>query len=226
MILAVDTTSLAGSVALLEDDALRGFVGFSTVPGHAERLLPTVDSMLAGMSLSLSDLDAFAVAVGPGSFTGLRIGIATVEGLSYSTGRPVAGVSSLEATAYRYRYREGWIAAFLDARRKEVFGALFRSDGKGIESTMEPVCEAPQRFLARLPDEPVLIAGSGLSIYGEHISRIEKLQPAESSFFLAEEIARIGRIRHESGKIAPLGKLEAVYIRPSDAEMPQRAKKP
>ena len=108
-ILAVDTTSLAGSVALLEDDVLRGLVGFSTVPGHAERLLPTVDSMLAGLSLSLSDLDGFAVAVGPGSFTGLRIGISTVEGLSYSTGRPVVGISSLEATAHRYRYRPGWI---------------------------------------------------------------------------------------------------------------------
>jgi tRNA threonylcarbamoyladenosine biosynthesis protein TsaB len=225
-ILAVDTTSLAGSVALLEDDALRGLVGFSTVPGHAERLLPTVDSMLAGLSLSLSDLDAFAVAVGPGSFTGLRIGISTVEGLSYSTGRPVVGVSSLEATAHRYRYRPGWIAAFLDARRSEVFGALFRSDGKHIEAAMDPVCEAPERFLTRLPEEPVLIAGSGLPIYREHISKFKELQPAEPGFFLAEEVARIGRRRHENGEMAPLGKLEAVYIRPSDAEMPKRAKKP
>ena len=91
---------------------------------------------------------------------------------------------------------------------------------------MEPVCEAPERFLARLPAGPVLIAGSGLSIYGEDISKVEELQPAEPSFFLAEQVARIGLARHQRGEIAPLGKLEAVYIRPSDAELPKRAQKP
>jgi tRNA threonylcarbamoyladenosine biosynthesis protein TsaB len=231
-LLAVDTTSRAGSVALLDGSELRGLVGFAKAPGHAETLLPTIDTLLQGCEVELSEVEAFAVVTGPGSFTGLRIGISTVEGLAYSTRRPVVGVSSLEANAHRYRFRSGWVAPFLDARRGEVFGALYRSDGKGLETVVDPVCEAPERFLARLPSEPpILFAGSGLHAFGELLSSTmgERLLLGEPNAFLAEDVARIGLARHQEGKQAPLGGLRAIYLRPSDAEKaraePHRAQK-
>jgi tRNA threonylcarbamoyl adenosine modification protein YeaZ len=223
-LLAVDTTSYAGSVAMLDGDEIRGLIGIHAVPGHAERLLPTIDMLLKELELSLEDIEAFAVAAGPGSFTGLRIGISTVEGLSYSTERPVVGVSSLEATAYHFRYRAGLVASFLDARRGEIFGALYRGDGKSLDTVGEAVCEKPDVFLNRLPAEPVLIAGSGTLTYRELLENHPKVQPADPAFFLAEEVGRIGRRRIREGRATPLGGLEAIYLRPSDAEKARKVK--
>ncbi len=220
-LLAVDTASRAGSVAVLDGDKLRGLVGFATAPGHAETLLPTIDMLLRGCATALSEIEAFAVVTGPGSFIGLRIGIATVEGLAFATQRPVVGVSSLEATAHRYRVRSGWIASLLDARRGEVFGALYRCDDCRLETIIEPVCEAPERFVARLPSsETLLVAGSGIDPFRELLLDTlgERLQLGDSSPFLAEEVALIGLKRHQDGKQEPQGGLQAVYLRPSDAE--------
>lgn len=220
-VLAVDTTSNSGSAAILDGDVLKGYMGFSRKPGYAEKLLPTVEQLLEELSLRLSEIDGLAVAAGPGSFTGLRIGIATMEGLAYATGRPIVGVSSLEATAYRYRYRTGFVASFLDARRKEVFGALYRTDGRELQLEIEPVCESPEKFISRLPEEPILLAGAGTLVYRELVCQQSDrdLQLAAPSFFLAEDVARLGSKRLRQGDTTALGKLEAIYLRASDAEI-------
>lgn len=220
-LLGVDTTHRGGSVAVLDEDKLLGLIGFATAPGHAETLLPTIDAVLRGCAIGLSEIEAFAVVTGPGSFTGLRIGISTIQGLAFATERPVVGVSSLEATAHRYRVRSGWIASLLDARRGEVFGALYRCDGCRLETVIEPVCEAPERFVARLPSsETVLVAGGGIDPFRDLLLDTlgERLQLGDSSPFLAEEVARIGLELHQDGKQEPLGGPQAVYLRPSDAE--------
>lgn len=221
-LLAVDTTSYAGSVAMLDGDELRGLIGVHAAPGHAERLLRTIDILLKELELSLEDVEAFAVAAGPGSFTGLRIGISTVEGLAYSTGRPAVGVNALEATAYRFRYRSGLVAPFLDARRGEVFAALSRADGQSLVPVIEPLCEKPELFLNRLPNEPILVAGSGTLTYRHLFESLSYVQLAEPALFMAEEVGRIGHRLIRDGKTAPLGKLEAIYLRLPDAEKPKR----
>ena len=225
-ILAVDTTGPNGSIAILNNEELQGFAGFTTPRGHAQRLLPELDRLFESAGSSLAEMDSFAVAVGPGSFTGLRIGIASVEGLAFATGRPVVGVSTLEATAYRHRSREGLVASVLDARRGEIFGALYRADGASVTAVMDPVCESLEVFLARLPREPILFAGSGLEVYGTTIRQTVggRADLTEPFAFLAEEVGRIGRRRHEQGKAVPLGGLQALYLRPSDAEQARREK--
>jgi tRNA threonylcarbamoyladenosine biosynthesis protein TsaB len=227
-VLGVDTTSNSGSAAILDGDILKGYVGFSRKPGYAEKLLPTLELMLEELSLTLSDMDGLVVAAGPGSFTGLRIGIATMEGLAYATGRPIVGVSSLEATAYRYRYRTGFVGSFLDARRKEIFGALYRANGHELQLEVEPVCESPEKFIARLPEEPILLAGNGTVVYRELLSQQSDrdLQFAASSFFLAEDVARLGSKRLQRGDATALGKLEAIYLRASDAEIAKQTSGP
>ncbi|MFQ5789381.1 MAG: tRNA (adenosine(37)-N6)-threonylcarbamoyltransferase complex dimerization subunit type 1 TsaB [Acidobacteriota bacterium] len=225
-ILAIDTTSRAGSIALLQGEELRGLIGFARALGHAETLLPTVKHLLNELDLRISDLDAFSVSVGPGSFTGLRVGIATAEGLAFATGRRAVGVSALEATAYRYRFCSGLVASFLDAGRGEVFGALYGSDGQRLEAVSEPVCEDPRIFLDCLPQEPILLAGSGTVTFQKLLHAVpgRRLSVPQPSPFLAEDVARIGLRLHEEGKAASLGGLEAIYLRASDAERARQDK--
>jgi tRNA threonylcarbamoyladenosine biosynthesis protein TsaB len=219
-ILAVDTTGAHGSVAVLDGRELRGILGIATdSPHHAENLLPTIDELLGRLSLPLDRVEGFAVAVGPGGFTGLRIGIAAVEGLSFATGRPAAGVSALEATAYRHRRLDGLVVCFIEAYRGEIYGALYRAQGGRISLLSDPVCQPPAVFLDSLPGPPAIVAGTGILRYRALLaSRLGEAVVAEESFFLAEEVGRLGLSRLEAGQDSRLGTLEALYIRPSEAE--------
>lgn len=219
-VLAVDTTSAYGSIALLRGRLLEGARGLALPrPRHAERLLPAIDSLLGELELGAGDLDGLAVAIGPGSFTGLRIGIATVEGLALSAGLPAVGVSSLEAAAFRYRHRDGILVAMLEAYRDEVYAQGFRSDGITVRPVIEPVCEPPGDFLGRLSEPPALVAGTGAERYRSLVlDRFPRALLGEASFFAAEEIARLGAARIAAGERAELGGLDALYVRPSEAE--------
>lgn len=245
-VLGVDTTSGAGSIAILEGEHVCAQTAFRSPAGHAQQLLPEMDRLLASSGWSLADIDAFAVAAGPGSFTGLRIGIASIEGLAYATGRPVVGVSTLEATAYHHRSQARLVAPFLDARREEIFGALYRlhrlyrmsrmiSDGgepeagKGpLEALVEPVCEPPKKFLDRLAQhtrqEKILLAGDGVTLYRGMIRDVlgDRVELAEPVSEIAEEVARLGQRRLAAGQAAPLGALKAQYLRIPDAERARR----
>lgn len=218
--LAVDTTSVCGSVAVVNDALLEAFVGLALPRArHAERLLPTLDGLLDALGVGLAELSGLAVAVGPGSFTGLRIGIATVEGLSFATGLPAVGVSSLEAAAYRYRYHDGRVAVLLEAYRDEVYGQLFQSGDGSVHPIAEPVCAKPSDFLEGLPGPPTLVAGAGAWRYRSVVAeRCPGARLAEPSFFAAEEIARLGAARVLAGERAGLGELQALYVRASEAE--------
>lgn len=225
LVLALDTTSAHGSLALLDGMALRAVMGFRTAqPRHAEGLLPFVDQITTQVGATLKDIQGFAVAVGPGSFTGLRIGIAATEGLAYTLDRPVVGVSTLDATAYRYRHRRGLLVAMIEAYRSEVYGASYVSDGMSLVMASEPVCMGAGSFMESVMDSgpaPVeLVAGSGVDRYRSMIEeRVTGLTTlAEPSLFIAEEIARLGAGMLDAGERAPLGGLDALYIRSSDAE--------
>jgi tRNA threonylcarbamoyladenosine biosynthesis protein TsaB len=219
-VLAVDTTSAHGSVALLDGDELTALSGCSVpAPRHAESLLPAIDDILARAGTSLDAIDGFAVAKGPGAFTGLRIGIAAVEGLSFATGRPVVGVSALDATAYRHRFVPGIVVSFLEAYRSEVYGAVYRAERGRVSLVAGPLCQPPTRFLDGIEEAPAIVCGTGLTAYRDLVrSRFPEAMLPEPSFFLAEELARLGREQLEAGEAAALGSLRALYIRPSDAE--------
>ncbi len=219
-VLAVDTTGAHGSVALVDDGELEGLFGVrERTPRHAEVLLPTIDRLLRSLSLKLEEIDGFAVAVGPGSFTGLRIGIAAVEGLSFATSKPAAGVSALEATAFRFRYLDGLIVSLIEAYRGEIYGAAYRARAGVLHLEVEPSCMSASRFLDLLPEAPALVAGTGLL---RHREAVDIHAPgailADRSFFIGEEVARVGEAKLEAGDPAPLGSLAPLYIRPTEAE--------
>ena len=216
LVLSVDTTSVRGSVAILDDEALVASAGFVTkLPRHAENLLPQVDYLLSELGVKLRDVNAFAVGSGPGSFVGIRIGIASVLGFAYSCGRPAVGVSVLDATAYNYRHFNGDVCVMLDAYRGEVYGACYRCDGQASICVTEPVCMTPQRFVDKLPKMPGLLVGSGSVTHRKVLKPIlsENVVFTESNPFLAESVGRIAALRIEKGEVDDP---KAIYIRSSE----------
>lgn len=124
-ILAVDTATKSCSVALTEDDAVLAETTTHSGQTHSRHLLNIVDAVIARAGLTLNQIDGFAVSIGPGSFTGLRIGISTVKGLAYGRGRPVVGVSSLEALSRQCPQTPQQICAMIDARKQEVYFCFY-----------------------------------------------------------------------------------------------------
>ena len=130
--LALESAAAVASVALTEDGRTLAELTLDNGNTHSETLLPMADMLFRLTGRTLADVDLFAVSVGPGSFTGIRIGAATVKGLAFGSGKCCLGVSSLEVLAYGLRGQDGLICPVLNARRRQVYTALFRSDGGRI----------------------------------------------------------------------------------------------
>jgi tRNA threonylcarbamoyladenosine biosynthesis protein TsaB len=235
MILGIDTSTAVASVALVENGKLileevqhAGSQSTATNhTNHAEILLPLVDSILERAALSLSDVKAIAVSIGPGSFTGLRIGLSTVKGLAYGWNMPVVGVSTLFAIAERVTGWDGLICPFLDARKKEVYAALFRKKAATLERLTEDLVFPPNRILDRIQSrnsrEPCLFIGDGAKVYGDVIKMVLGkecfLTEGENYPSIASAVARLGEERLSHDQSDPLGPLSPLYLRPSEAEL-------
>jgi len=219
-VLAVDTTSAHSSVAIVGDDGVLGVSGFRAPrPRHSENLLPAIHELLARVELSLQDLDAFCVARGPGSFSGLRIGIATMAGLGYAVDRPVIGFSALDATAHHYRHHQGVIAVLLEAYRSEVYGASYRSDGRRCLELGRAICAPAESFVRELSEAPSLVVGSGIARNRALIREVSAdAVIAEPGMFLAEAVGRLGCDRLGEGDVDTSAELQALYIRAPEAE--------
>jgi tRNA threonylcarbamoyladenosine biosynthesis protein TsaB len=222
LILAVDTTTPSGSVALLEDDALLGEVNIESAATHSARLLRSVDFLLAAHGRDVKDIGAFAVAAGPGSFTGIRIGVGAVKSLAFASGKPVAPVSILLALASKLA-ADGpcLVCPLLDAKRDEIYAGLFEFHETGLTELIPQGAYIPEAFFARLPARRVIaFAGSGLAAYRAKLLpyvRDNARFPRRSSF-LAAEVGRIGCGMLREGKGVDAASLEPFYFRRSQAE--------
>lgn len=170
LLLTIDTATPTGSVAISRGEHLLGEVLLETGATHTDRLLLTVHQLLADLGLTLGEMDAFGVVLGPGSFTGLRVGIATVKGLALATGRPAAGVSSLAILAQGLPFSRYPVCALLDARKSEVYAGLFDCS-QGRPRLLGPeVATAPEALLNRLTTATVFV-GNGAEVYRTLIVR-------------------------------------------------------
>lgn len=222
LILAIDTTTPSGSVALLEEEALLGEVGLESGATHSARLFRSVDFLLGGLGREIGAVEAFAAAVGPGSFTGLRIGVAAVKSLAFASGRPIAPVSSLLALATKLA-GAGFplVCPLLDAKKEEVYAALFETGPAGPAEVIAQGAYDPEVFFARLPaDRPIAFIGSGLAPYRAKVeSRIgEAARFPDRSPFIAAEVGRIGAGLLRAGRGVPAAEIEPLYLRRSQAE--------
>lgn len=150
-ILAIETSTLLGGVAVTDDSSgLIAEVRLNVKLTHSERLMTEIDHVMKRSGLQVSDIDAFAVSIGPGSFTGLRIGVSTVKGFSYATGRPIVSVPTLEAFAWNFPFSRYPVCTLLDARKKEVYAALFRWGDGGFTRLIDETSTKVDMLLEKI----------------------------------------------------------------------------
>lgn len=229
-ILAVDTAARSCSVAVTESFSLLAEISRVSTQTHSKHLLTMIEQTLEQAGVSLDEMDGFAVTRGPGSFTGLRIGLSVVKGLAMATGKPVVGVSSLKALAFPFLMTSQMICTLMDARKSEVYmaGYRYQSDPEGKPHL---VCEIPEQVLP--PDsalamlqEPCLFVGSGVAVYHQqirdHISALGRsplFAPSCMHVVRASAVAQLSLTHFRKGRIEHIATLKPHYIRKSDAEI-------
>ena len=222
-VLGIDTATMMGSIGLIDDEGAIAEYSLNIRATHSERLMPAIDRLLKDSGIMPKDIDGFAVSIGPGSFTGLRIGLATVKGFAMGCNKPVAAVSTLDALAFNLAYAEYLICPILDARRNEVYAAMFKSDGKGgIKRLVQDMAIDMQTFL-REYDEDIIFLGDAVDIYRERILDILKdrahFAPKNRNMPSGVSVAELGLKKIRDGKAADPSGLAPFYIRRSEAEI-------
>ena len=244
-VLAVETSTMLGGVAVIDDSAgLIAEVRLNVKSTHSERLMTEIDHVLKQSGLEISEIDVFAVSIGPGSFTGLRIGLSTVKGFSFATGKPIVAVPTLEALAWSLPYCRYPVCTLLDARKKEVYAALFLWEGKGFVRIIDEVSININKLLEKIGEndtpspaltqwrekgfsgENVLFIGEGALLYKEIIKEAmrekailpspEKMVPSPAN------VASMGMQKALRGEFSEPVSLIPFYIRRSEAEIKRK----
>jgi tRNA threonylcarbamoyladenosine biosynthesis protein TsaB len=219
-LLAIDTATNCGGAALSRNSEVVGVVMIKTPLRYSERILRYIDFLLMQHELTLKDMDCYAVSTGPGSFTGLRIGLSTVKAFSQVEGKPVVGISTLEALAYRFGWAGKPVAPVMDARRQQVFAAVYAREGLDIRVLEPERVTRPEEWLRNLSTPDCLFVGDGAHLYRK---TIESIQPSgrvvETDNQLLPALCRLAHLRYSQGKSVPGEALRANYVRPSDAEL-------
>jgi tRNA threonylcarbamoyladenosine biosynthesis protein TsaB len=217
-VLAVETSSLAGGVALLDDERLIAEYVLDVSVTHSERLMAAVDRVLGDARWTPRTLDGLAVAVGPGSFTGLRIAVSTVKGLAFALGVPIAAVPTLDAMAAALPWAALPVCPVLDARKGEVYACLYRWDGTAMRREWDYLALPPDALAARL-HAPAIVVGDGAAIVRSPHAR---LLPPPRRLPSPACVGALGLERLRRGEIVAAAALEPIYLRPSEAELKRR----
>lgn len=212
---------MLGGVALADEKGLIAETRLNVKSTHSERLMATIDQQLKHSDMTLGDIDVFAVSSGPGSFTGLRIGLSTAKGLCYATNRPLVMVPTLEAFARSFPYCRYPVCVMFDARRAEVYAAIFRCNG-AVEKILDEVSILPEDLFKNL-QSPVVLAGEGAQVYRERL--VEMLgeralfAPPEKMVPSPAELAVLGLEKALQGEFTEASAAEPFYVRKSEAEV-------
>ncbi|KPK02538.1 MAG: hypothetical protein AMK71_01965 [Nitrospira bacterium SG8_35_4] len=226
-ILALETATLAGSIAIADDRyGLVSEVRVNLKIAHAERLMPSIQWILDASRMSVDEIDAFAVSIGPGSFTGLRIGLSTAKGLSYAGKKPIVPVPTLDAFARTLPYCSYMICPMFDARKSQVYAALYRWEQHACRKVMDEIAVGLDTLLKQF-DEPVVFLGEGAKLCRQQISDtlgdLALFAPESRMSPSASAVAEIAFEKMEKGETADPVRLTPFYIRKSEAELRWKA---
>jgi tRNA threonylcarbamoyladenosine biosynthesis protein TsaB len=221
-LLAIETSTMLGGVAIMEDETLIAESRMNVKTTHSERLMVEIEHILKQSGLKIDDIDVFAIAAGPGSFTGLRVGLSTVKGLVYATGKKLVSVPTLEAFAWNMPFSKYQVCTLLDARKKEVYAAIFRWTDNGFAKILNEQAIKIDNLLLQI-SEPTIFLGEGAVIYKENIKRglngmaifaqPQEMVPSPSN------VAYLGMIKAKKGEFADPINLVPMYLRKSEAEI-------
>jgi tRNA threonylcarbamoyladenosine biosynthesis protein TsaB len=240
-ILAIETSTMLGGIAVADDSAgLIAEMRLNVKSTHSERLMTEIDHVLQQSGLTAHDIDIFGVAIGPGSFTGLRIGLSTAKGFSYATGKPIVSVPTLEAFAWNFPYCRHPVCIMLDARKGEVYAALFQWTGDGFIRLMSEASVKAEKLMEKITsgtlplpsakageegfvEKQIVFAGEGALLYRNKIEAMigkravfaspEKMIPSPAN------VASIGIQKTLQGEFSEPVSLVPIYIRRSEAEI-------
>jgi tRNA threonylcarbamoyladenosine biosynthesis protein TsaB len=215
-VLAVDTSSERGSICVADHGEVLGEVRLASSIQHSERLFRSIEFLFQYLPFRLEDIDVFAAARGPGSFTGLRVGIAAMEGFAAAHQKRSAGITTLQALAWKTGVSNALIAPMIDARRGDIYGAVYRRmrTAEAFDTLIEeqrPVVLKPAEWLAILPQEPLIFCGDGALRYRSLLERaIWRIETID--LYLASIVAELAG-HSDAGPLVPL------YVRKPDAEI-------
>ena len=221
-ILGIETSTKTGSVAVVSAEGVVAQYSLNIEVTHSERLMSTVDRVLKDTGMTLKDMDGFAVAIGPGSFTGLRIGLATVKALAFSTNKPAAAVPTLQALAWNLPYAVYPVCPMLDARKNEVYAAIYQFEGDRVirllPETAITIVELGGRIAGR-----TIFTGEGARIFRAEIEERcgsnALFAPLSAILPSAAAVAEIGLGMITRGEMAEGDSLTPRYIRRPEAEV-------
>ena len=222
-ILALETSAKAVSAAVSEDGKILCSGYQDTGLTHSRTLMPIVEHILKNTGLTVADMDAIAVAAGPGSFTGIRIGVAAAKGLAFAADKPAVGVSTLAAMARNVAFCDGLVVCAMDARRQQVYNALFQAkDGQLTRLTPDRAISL-EELAAELENDlhPKTVVGDGARLCFAHLTEAGiscRLAPAHLVMQNAMSVALEAEAMAAEGNLVSAQALEPVYLRPAQAD--------
>ncbi len=221
--LAVDTSTMMATCALLDEDRLLGEFSLNQDMTHSENLVPMIKEMLDNLNLKVKDIDLFGVAIGPGSFTGLRIGIATIKSFAHVFDKPVIGVSTLEGLAFNLPYN-GYIVPIIDARRNRIYTGIYNRIKGNLINIVEPTIMEVDKLMKLLQEEydHIIVNGNGTLVYRDII--LEALgdqvimAPKNLNSCRASSIGELALLKYKEGQRDSYYHLVPEYLRESQAQ--------
>ncbi len=225
-VLAIETATYCGGVAILDSQKLLASLHLNTTKTHSERLMASIHTLLNELSFTVADLDGIVISRGPGSFTGIRIGMSVAKGLAFAAKKPLVAVSTLEALASRFAPHGFLICPVIDARRQEVFAALYEKDPYSfcLRSKSDEMVLPIERLLPKI-NSPAIFSGDGSlkyqSVIRETLGSNAHFAPPTRMLPSAEDVALLGLESLRQGNVADPSLLEPTYLRKSDAKRPR-----
>lgn len=219
-ILGIDTSTMTGGAALLKGEELVGESILNIRTTHSERLIPALDELLAHARVKLQDVGLISVVTGPGSFTGLRIGLATAKGFGYALGIPLVGVTTLETFGWQFKMFPGIVVALIDARRRSAFWQAF-AEGQGLSEPGHGTLDEVLDWCAQQGSAQFLFVGDGAVNYRQEIQAVlpaAVFSPSALSLLRPSAAAHLGYLRYQAGEVSDAFELNPTYMRLTEAE--------
>lgn len=223
IVLAVDSSSNSATVALVRDDKLIGEISLNDKKQHSILLMPMIDNLLKYNDLTIDNIDGFVVSKGPGSFTGLRIGMATIKGLSMGSGKPAISVSNLDGLANNVKYFDGIICPIMDALRGNVYSSLYKSTDDKLQNLTDYMVISIEELIEKLlaMDDKVIFIGDGTEKYADVLkAKLPRcvIAPNHLNFARASSLGEIGIELLKNGVQDDLNTSSPFYLRKPQAE--------
>lgn len=222
-VLGLDTSTLMTTCGVIDEEKLLGEYSLSQDMSHSEKLVPMVKEVLTSLDLKVKDIDLFGVSIGPGSFTGLRIGIATVKAFAHLSKKPIVGVSTLEALAYNLPYNE-IIVPMIDARRERVYTGIYTWENGIIKTLMKPDVIEVKELLAILDKDysNVVVNGDGSIIFKDLIKDVlkdkVKFATIGQNMCRASSICELALLKYKNNIVDDFYTLAPDYLRETQAQ--------